>query len=406
MTALGPPLTVIPMRISNVLCAFVLLALPSQAAAQVTIDPADVELGSVRVGMTGMPVTVNVRNAGGMPLGVMIEVDDPDHFKLDPPMSTMPTTVDAMGAVPIKISCAPTGMSGPVEGVLRAIHTMGMAEAALHCRGLAPALTASPPNLDFGPCRVTQTCSKTVKARNTGGAPLVISKFDVQGRRADRFSVEPAAPVTIPPMMDQDLTFKFTPKRTGDDGMSFMETNSATVVITSDSELETPRIGVAGIAVVPGIQLSGQGQIDFGNVNKGAMSMALEVAIANETMFPLTITDVKVSGKHPQDFKVLDDLKGKMLEGTGELRFKMQFVPTAIDERDAVLDVTTSAPEAVGHSELVGVGINTATTPMKSCTAAPGDGGAAGLGPWLLLALVLLRRAWPVTGATGRHQAR
>ncbi len=395
MTARQAPLTVALMRISHALCALVLLALPSQAAAQVTIDPADVDLGSVRVGMTGTPVTVNVRNASGMPVSVMIEVDDPDHFKLTPPMSGMPTPIDAMGAAQVMISCAPSGMSGPVEGVLRAIHTTGMAEATLHCQGTASQLVASPLNLEFGPCRIGESCTKTVKAKNNGGAPLVISKFDIQGRRADRFSVEPAAPVTVPPRMEKDLTFKFTPVRTGeDDGMSYMETNTSTIVLVSDSELEMPRIGVSGIAVVPGIQLSGQGQIDFGNVNNGAMSMVLEVSIANETMYPLTIADVKVSGKHAQDFKVLDDLKGKMLEGTGELRFKMQFVPMGIDQRDAVLDVTTNVPEAVGHTELVGVGVNTDTTPEKKCAAAPGDGGAGSLGHWLLVpALVLLRRA-------------
>lgn len=145
-----------------------------------------------------------------------------------------------------------------------------------------------------GPGGVTTTRNVTI--RNTGTAPLTISRLAFQGASSDEFAVVGATPASIAPGGRGTLTLQFDPADAGP--------ADATLVIT-DTALGSPhRIALSGVGTddpVASIVVA-PGSLDFPDTQVGATSPTQSVTVSNEGSAPLDLTSISFQGADADAF--------------------------------------------------------------------------------------------------------
>lgn len=370
----------------------VILGTARVAAAQLAVTPATVDFGAVRLGATSAAMPVRIENRSGAMVGVNAVSSDQAQFPvIDPPGA--PIQVEPGGSATIMVACRPMGASGALAAQLLADSTGGdTAMAELRCQAVAPDLQLSSDMVEFGPSRVGDTVRRAVTFRNAGGAPLAV-ELRLGGPQADRFQLDPAGAFTVAAGGTRDVTIAYTPRRTGsDDGMPWMQENNAQIDVTSDSETPPNPIRVTATAVVPGLNVAPEGEADFGSIYNGAQSEPVTIGLQNATQYPLTITSVKITGPQAAEFALVDDPTGDRLDGNGELRFRMVFRAMGVQNREALLTISTDVPEARATLQLRGDGRSTMREPGKAGCAAASSGGAGAAGLLVIGVILLTRR--------------
>jgi hypothetical protein len=144
---------------------------------------------------------------------------------------------------------------------------------------VSPVIVVDPTSIDFGSVRVTQSDSRKITIKNTGGSDLIVSSIsDPDGAFA--IVNKPALPLTIASMQSITLTVRFSPLFTGSVSSSFnIQSNDPNAPLTTVN-----LTGVGAGAPVPNLAVS-PGVIDFGT---GSKPVTLELKNTGEADLVIT----------------------------------------------------------------------------------------------------------------------
>jgi hypothetical protein len=141
-------------------------------------------------------------------------------------------------------------------------------------------------SLDMGSAAVGDTKDVRIRLRNTGPAPLTISRYFVDGQE---FTVNrPSLPFIIAPGNLQDTLVRFTPDAPGAYAAA-LDINGATIAVTARA------VAAATLSVSADCTLTSSTLIDFGSVQTG-QSRTCDFSLENPTGDTITISTLSVSG--------------------------------------------------------------------------------------------------------------
>src|SRR5207245_11417096 len=104
---------------------------------------------------------------------------------------------------------------------------------------VAPVLSVTPSRLDFGSIALGGSADRTLKIKNAGEAPLLVTSLLATGPFAALDAATTRAPATIQPGHELALTVRFTPSSTA-------STAGALVVTTNDVAHRSATISLTG----------------------------------------------------------------------------------------------------------------------------------------------------------------
>src|SRR5262245_1208860 len=238
-------------------------------------------------------------------------------------------------------------------------HTLGLTVPALQDMGwrqMSPAISVTPPSVDYGGVLVGAVLSRKVTVHNDGTAPLTVGQITLGGANPSQFRQPAAADLcsgtVLAPGGSCTLKVKLKPSVTGP--------LSATLVIPSDDpDQGVVTLPLSGVGQTPQIALSPLA-ISFGSVVVGG-TLGQKVAVMNSGNADLVIGQIMVDGVNPDQFRepvVMDLCSGLTIPPGGSCTLKVQFKPTLVGPLSATLAIPSTASNgAVATVTLTGTGM-------------------------------------------------
>lgn len=183
-----------------------------------------------------------------------------------------------------------------------------------------PEINADPLRVDFGTVQVGVTHQQQVRIYNSGAAPLTLSEL----RTAPPFAVVEAAPVTVQPGTEANLTIAFAPQSPD------KRYTGTLVILSDDPEQNELTIDLAGIGV-SAQATANPDPIAFGDVWVGEQK-TLPVTIHNAGSNELTV--LKAEFLDGTTAEIAGDLSpiGRNIPGGGDAVTNITFKPTQLSE--------------------------------------------------------------------------
>jgi hypothetical protein len=228
-----------------------------------------------------------------------------------------------------------------------------------------PALTFSPPGLDFGNVPVGDTKELTLTVRNNTSGVVTISLVSIAGVDATEFALgltDTCSAATLMPAATCDLSAVFGPSTAGP--------KTASLGISSDAPGSPHSAALSGNGTTPAVTLS-PASLSFGDQQVGTSSAEQTITVRNTGAAALNIVGVAIGGVDTLDFVIgLETCSGAILMPGGSCIVPISFGPTTADPKSASLDVSSNAPGSPHSAPLSGNG--TAPPPLKpNATATP-----------------------------------
>ena len=118
---------------------------------------------------------------------------------------------------------------------------------ALRGAGIAPALSLSRADVDFGVVWISANANQTLAMTNNGGADLHIASAAIAGQNTGDFAIASGGgALTLTPSMSTNLTIRFAPQLEGD--------RTATLIITSDAASSPDTVLLRGSGSILSVQ--------------------------------------------------------------------------------------------------------------------------------------------------------
>lgn len=238
--------------------------------------------------------------------------------------------------------------------------------AGCNCRqnvsNILPSLGVTPAGVDFGPVKVGQSSSRTVRLAARTQTNVTISGVTLEGAGAAAYRLG-TAPTSIPSLGEQTLQLTFSP--------TALEAYPATLVIASDDpDRPTTRVAIAGEGARPILEVtptcdSGLGcrgtvtvtppAIDFGAEPTQRLVPIPEtqlptVVVVNGGPVDLTVTKLAIEGADAAAFTFMGTLEpgGRVIEPAGGFNVPIRFVPTSEQQQAYVAELVIESddPEA------------------------------------------------------------
>jgi hypothetical protein len=252
-------------------------------AGALTIAPAALDFGAVRLGDTSPTQSVTLGNAGTAAL-VIATLDAPgDGFVAGAgTCGAPPITLDPAASCTLDYAFAP-GTAGDATDTIAVSSDVGAGTFSLHGTGVIGVLGIAPAALDFGAVRLGDTSpTQSVTLGNAGTAALVIATLDAPG---DGFVAGAgtcgAPPITLDPATSCTLDYAFAPGTAGD--------ATDTIAVSSDVGAGTFSLHGTGVVGVLGIAPA---TLDFGEVALGDSSAVAFVTLDNSGTAALVLDSV------------------------------------------------------------------------------------------------------------------
>ena len=324
-------------------------------SGQLTLNPASVNFGSVRIG-SNKSSTVTLSNGGATDLTITQATLSGAAFTIG--NLSLPLTLHAGDSTTLNVTFAPTGagaFSGSVSfstdaaasraGAIRKGRDI-QANVALPLSGtgVTPGtLTPNPASEDFGTVQVGSNSTRTQSLTNTGGSSLTISQANVTG---SGFSITGLPlPATLAVNQTVSFTVKFAPAAAG--------AVSGNLALTSDGSNPTLNIPLSGTGQAPGQLSPNPASLAFGNVQIGTSSNKTET-ITNNGGSTVTISQANVTGAAYS----ISGLSLPSALGAGQsVSFTVTFSPTAAGAASGSLALVSDAPGSPLNIGLSGTGV-------------------------------------------------
>ncbi len=335
-------------------------------APSVKLSTTSLTFGSQNVGATSAPQGVTVTNQGTANLvitSLSFTGAQAAEFAVAPaPPASFPITVTPNGSIVLNVTFAPAS-SGPRAATLNiADNASGSPQqVSVSGTGTAPAVTFTPPSVDFGTVLVNTSSSPSfVTVSNTGNGPLVISAVNMTGAQPGDFQVaNPALPITVVAGSATTFTVTFKPTAGG--------TRAATLSLTTNAPNTPNTVPLTGNGnTVPAISVAPP-SLTFASQLVNTSSAPLPIVISNPGSANLVITSAATIGPQAAEFvPTLATSSGTrpLSAGAGTLpltiapgataTINMVFTPTALGSRTATLVLTSNAPTSPTNINLSG----------------------------------------------------
>ncbi|MHB8417812.1 MAG: choice-of-anchor D domain-containing protein [Myxococcales bacterium] len=350
-TALGPAAATVEIAACPGCATLAVPASGTGVGSVVSVSPAALAFGSVRVGQTAQQ-TVTVSNAGNRALALpSIGISAGSNvFSVSPAGSS---TVAGSGSLALTVSFTP-GAANDFQGTLH-LTTADAASPAVDVPLTGSAGSAGiavlPPSLDFGSVPVGATVGQQFLIENVGDAvagvgPLTISGVDVSSGGGSCFSVTPPAlPAKLSPGQSLPVSVSFAAGASG----SF----EGEVDVASDDPL-TPlvRVPLAGLGrtTAPCAWAASPPQVDFGLLEPGQQA-TLGFALENVGTDECVLGNVQATGG---PFTLTGGAIPQILLQPGDLfDVRVRYAPTA-DRVDTGAVQFTASGAGSGQVALLG----------------------------------------------------
>ena len=340
------------------------------ASANLQIQAADGETGSVACSGTGQSATISVTTpppfspqrvglqSGTLPVTITnTGVDNVtlSSFAVTAPfvLVTAPGTPDVLapnGTAEVDVAFAPTA-AGPASGTLTITSTAQSSpdKVTLSGTGIAPVIAAQP--VAFGNQHVGTTGTAQLFVTNNGTDFLNVSSITA----AAPFGAS-ITPTSIAPGDTQPFTVTFTP--------GTETTFDGTFTIASDDPA-TPslQVGASGTGVLGHVAIA-PGAVNFNTQRKGTTSAPQTVTITNVGTDTLNITSATLSAG-----PFAGALGPTSLAPNAFVQFDLTFTPVVDGLVSATLSVVSDAPTSPDTIQVTGIGVEPIATPSPASLA-------------------------------------
>ncbi len=311
----------------------------------VIVSPNPIAFGDVSVGSRGKQ-NFTITNVGSADLNVS-DLTASAPFSVNPVLgSCIPGVLIAPGDSCVgEMDFDPTA-AGPATGTFTVTDDAPDSPQVvpLSGTGVAPAVSISPPTVNFGDVRVATTATQTVTVTNTGNADLHISALGVPALPFG-IGTQTCNGATVPPQQSCEIDVTFQPTQTGP--------ASGTLEIADDAPGGGQSVPLSGTGVEPAVSISPP-SVAFGDVVVG-QSASQTVTVTNTGSDVLTVTGVGVS---PPPFGLTNNgCDSAVLPPTASCQFDVTFGPTAPGPATGTLTVTDDAPNSPQTAPLTGNGV-------------------------------------------------
>lgn len=273
--------------------------------AKLVAEPAQLDLGAVRVGSQASSRPVVVHNTGGAPApieGVAVAGAAASAFVVAGDRCTG-NTLGPDERCTVAVAFRPTG-EGSQRAELR-VRSGAVAEApavALEGTGTSPQLGLETRQLGFGEVRVSARAQRRLTLTSAGRAPLEIRGLAISGPAAGDFRVvdDPCSKsLSLAPQDHCTLTLELAPSDEGE--------RRATLVIRHDGPGSPAEVDLSGTALpAPAPAIAHRpAEVDFGEEPVGDRSDIETVEISNPGTARLVIQGMALAGPDAGDFRIV-----------------------------------------------------------------------------------------------------
>ena len=340
-----------------------------------SLNPSSVMFGSLGVGGTTSPQTVQLTDNGDAPLhvsAVSISGANSGDFNVTAgSCGSLTVTIAPGDSCFVNVTFSPSA-SGSRNAALQVLsdNPAGPGSASLNGTGLVSHFALSPNPLAFGSVLIGQFNTITLTLSNSGSDPAHLTGAPAAtGPNPGDFAPDPTSitcPTTggggpyVPAHGSCTISFKFTP---GGPGL-----RSATFTFPNDS-LDGPQaVTMTGTGVVPVATLTSPASVDFGALNAG-QSSTKTVTLSSTGTIPVMINAASIAGA---DYSVVSDSCSGLSLNPGStctvtLKYTAAGTPGASNGTLKVTSNATSSPNtialtgsSISPADLnVSIGVNT-----------------------------------------------
>jgi hypothetical protein len=328
----------------------------AETEGALTVNPASLDFGSVRVG-SNQPLAETLINAEGSSITVTQATVTGTGFSTSG--LSLPLTLPAGQNQPFTVTFAPQS-AGSSQGnlALTSSGSNSVVNVPLGGNGLtAGALTASPSSIGFGNVQVgnEQTLYETL-TNSSGSSNVTISEAAITGASFGMSGLVP--PVVLTPGQHYTFSVTFTPLSAEQYSGSISVTSNA-----SNTDLEIPLTGTGTSAPAGQLSIS-PSPIAFGNVADGSYA-SLPVTLSASGA-SVTVTSNAVTNSA---FTVSGLALPVTIPSGQKVQFTMTFTPQGSGQASGNLSFTSNAGNSPTAAPLTGTGVQSTHTVSLSWTA-------------------------------------
>ncbi|MGE5237601.1 MAG: choice-of-anchor D domain-containing protein [Chloroflexota bacterium] len=328
----------------------------AQAAPAITLNPAQLNLGTVTVGSTAT-LTTQIINSGTAALTIST-IARATGTSTEFTFSTAgPVTVAAGASTTLTVTYTPTN-SGTDAGSIVITSNATTSPTSLSVTGTGsvppptqPAISLSPTSLTFGTVNVGSSATLTTTVSNTGNAALNVSTIARATGTSAEYTFSPAGPVTVAAGGSTTLSVTYTPTASG--------TDAGTIVITSNAPTSPTSLSVTGTGSVPPPPAQPQislnpTSLSFGTVNVGN-SATLTTTISNTGSAALNISTIARATGTSAEFTSSPAGPVTVAAG-GSTTLSVTYTPTASGTDTGSVVITSNASTSPTSLNVAGTG--------------------------------------------------
>jgi von Willebrand factor type A domain/Abnormal spindle-like microcephaly-assoc'd, ASPM-SPD-2-Hydin len=325
------------------------------AGPALSITPASLSFGTVRVGTASTPLPLGFQNTGGGILSVL-NLAAPNRFQLN---STAPLSLGPGATASRNVTFSPSAET-PFSGNITMSSndpSRPTTQVPVSGTGSLPHISVTPAGpLNLGNVAVCQSTQTGVTIANTGGVQLTVTSVSVTG--AD-YSASPAS-LVVAPGGTQTVTLRFTPTVAGP--------ANGTLTIQSDdpaSPTLTRALTATGLTTPPPLITVNPDPLDIGAVPINFFA-GRRLSVSNTG--PCQDLVVTLTSAGPPLFVTIGDPVSVPPAATpvsatippGQVaRFAVIFAPATVGQANGIVSVTSNAANAPNIQVSVsGTGVN------------------------------------------------
>ena len=326
----------------------------SGATGQLTVNPSNVNFGSVSVG-SSQTQSITLTNSGGPKLTITQATLSGTGFTLSG--LSYPVTLAGGQSVTCNVTFTPQSTGTDSGSVSIAFSTQGSNGKGNHVliQGSSTAvtlpvsgtgvtsgqLTANPTSLGFGSVQVgsSQTLAETLT--NSGGTSVTISAATTTGSAFTASGLN--LPITLGAGKSVTFSVSFAPQSGG--------SVTGSLVISSNGSNLTLSVPLTGTGTLPGQLAVAPSTINFGNVIVGTTQN--QTGTLNASNAPVTVSSVGVNGS---EFSVSGISLPVTIAAGNSVSIQMTFAPQASGTASAKVTFASNASNSPTVQSLSGSG--------------------------------------------------
>ena len=332
------------------------------SGARAIVAPGSLDLGAANVGATTVARGVTVSNTGDVGLVISaIVVAGPAASDFTSTTTTLPITVGPGASMVLPFTLTPSlvGTRTATATLVTTDPLVPSSQLALAGTGTSPAISVSPPSLEFGGVNVGGAIAKTFSITNTGTGPLSITSIDLAGSDASQFSVGAfVVPAVLAPSASATIHVNYAPTVLG-------TALAAVTVLSDDPAGSTVAVPVTGTGTSPSVAVAPT-DLDFGAQVVGHPSALRQVHVTNLGSGPLTVISLALTGAEASRFALVSPPPMPLSIATGnEVVLSVRVTPATTGGDDAALEIGTDAAPATVSLAALGVATGLSVTPAS-----------------------------------------